>query len=128
MLLPFAAKAALPLGGSVLSGIAGKLFLKKKVFKNSILISNDSWAQVKNYNFSPKEKPRPPPPQAGKIMKKKKEQRAIVPKFEKPKHSVRFLLNERAKHRRKKKSNLMKNAKSLLTEFQGDEELSLIHI
>ena len=35
-------------------------------------------------------------------MKKKKEQQAIVPKFEKPKHSVRFLLNERAKDHRKK--------------------------
>ena len=51
-------------------------------------------------------------------MKKKKEQQAIVPKFEKPKHSVRFLLNERAKDHRKK-SNLMKKSKSLLTEFQG---------
>ena len=33
MLLPFAAKAALPLAGSILSGIAGKLFLKKKGFQ-----------------------------------------------------------------------------------------------
>ena len=29
MLLPFAAKATAPLAGSLLSGIAGKLFLKK---------------------------------------------------------------------------------------------------
>ena len=92
------------------------------VFIKSILISNNSWEKVKNYNFSPKKKPRLPPPPAGKIMKKKKEQQAIVTKFEKPKHSVRFLLNERAKDCRKK-SNLMKNAKSLLTEFQGDEEI-----
>ena len=55
-------------------------------------------------------------------MKKKKEQQVIVPKFEKPKHSARFLLNERAKDHRKK-SNLMKDAKSPLTEFQGDEEI-----
>ena len=59
MLLPFAAKAALPLAGSIPFGIAGKIFIKKKMaFKKCILISNDSWGKVKNYNFSPKKKPR----------------------------------------------------------------------
>ena len=38
MLLPFAAKAAAPLAGSLLSGIAGKLFLKK-------------WFSKKAYSF-----------------------------------------------------------------------------
>ena len=33
MLLPFAAKDTAPLAGSLLSGIAGKLFFKKMVFK-----------------------------------------------------------------------------------------------
>ena len=35
MLLPFAAKATAPLAGSLLSGIAGKLFYKKMVFKKA---------------------------------------------------------------------------------------------
>ena len=39
MLLPFAAKAAAPLAGSLLSDIAGKLF-----------ISNDIWEKVKSNN------------------------------------------------------------------------------
>ena len=43
MLLPFAAKAAAPLAGSLLSGIAGKYSREKMVFKKSLLISNDMW-------------------------------------------------------------------------------------
>ena len=34
MLLPFAAKATAPLAGSLLSGIAGKLFWRKNGFQN----------------------------------------------------------------------------------------------
>ena len=49
MLLPFVAKAAAPLAGSLLSGRVGKLFYIM-VFKKSILISNDISKKVKNNN------------------------------------------------------------------------------
>ena len=79
-------------------------------FKKSILISNDIWEKVKsnNNNFSSikkkkKKKSSPPPIKKPKLQE---EQKQI------PKHSIRYELNERAKERRKK-SNLMKNAKIL---------------
>ena len=80
------------------------------VFKKSILISNDIWEKVKNNNnFSlnkknnkKKKKSSLPTP-----IKKPKLQKHILPPI--PKHSIRYMLNERAKEHRKK-SNLMKNA------------------
>ena len=112
MLLPFAAKATAPLAGSLLSGIAGKLFLKKMVFKKSILISNDIWEKVKsnNNNFSSIKKKKISSPSPIKKPKLQEEQKQKLPTI--PKHSIRYALNERAKECRKK-SNLMKNAKIL---------------
>ena len=121
MLLPFAAKATAPLAGSLLSGIAGKLFLKKMVFKRSILISNDIWEKVKsnNNNFSSIKKKKKSSPLPIKNPKLQEEEKQKLPTI--PKNSIRYVLNERAKERRKK-SNLMKNAK-LLKEIRADEEI-----
>ena len=96
MLLPFAAKVTAPLAGSLLSGIAGKLFFKKMVFKKSILISNEE-----------EKKSSPPPIKKPKLQEEQKQKLPTIPK-----HSVRYALNERAKECRTK-SNLMKIAKIL---------------
>ena len=76
MLLPFAAKATAPLAGSLLSGIAGKLFFKKMVFKETILISNDIWEKVKsnsnNFSSIKKKKKSSPPPIKNQSYKKNK--------------------------------------------------------
>ena len=82
------------------------------VFKKSILISNDIWEKVKsNNNFSSikkkKKKSSPPPIKKPKLQEEQKQKLVTIPK-----HSIRYKLNERAKERRKK-SNLMKNAKIL---------------
>ena len=89
------------------------------VFKKSILISSDIWEKVKsnNNNFSSIKKKKSPPPI--KKPKLQEEQTQKLPTI--PKHSLRYLLNERAKECRKK-SNLMKNAK-ILKEIQADEEI-----
>ena len=121
MLLPFAAKAAAPLAGSLLSGIAGNYSREKMVFKKSILISNDIWEKVKsnNNNFSSikkKKKASPPPIKKPKLQEEEKQNLPTIPK-----HSIRYELNERAKEHRKK-SNLMKNAK-ILKGIQADEEI-----
>ena len=112
MLLPFAAKATVQLAGSLLSGIAGKLFLKKMVFKKSTLISNDIWEKVKsnNNNFSSIKKKKISLPHPTKKPKLQEEQKQKLPTI--PKHSIRYALNEREKKCRKN-SNLMKNAKIL---------------
>ena len=105
-LLPFAAKATAQLAGSVLSDIAGKLFQKTMVFKKSILISNDIWEKVKsnNNNFSLSKKNNKkkkeiitPSHQKAKVTRRTKQKLPHIPK-----HSVRYVLNERAKE-----SNLM---------------------
>ena len=97
MLLPFAAKATAPLAESLLSGIAGKLFFKKMVFKKSILISNDIWEKVENSNnnFSSvkkKKKSSPPPIKKPKLQEEQKQKLLTIPK-----HSIIYVLNERAK-------------------------------
>ena len=82
------------------------------VFKKSILISNDIWEKVKsnNNNFSSikkkKKKSSPHPIKKPKLQEQKQKLPTI------PKHSIRYELNEMAKERRKK-LNLMKNAKIL---------------
>ena len=90
------------------------------VFKKSILISNDIWEKVKsnNNNFSSikKKKSSPPPIKKPKLQEEQKQKLPTIPK-----HSIRYVLNERAKECRKK-SNLMKNAK-IFKEIQADEEI-----
>ena len=93
------------------------------VFKKSILISNDIWEKVKsnNNNFSSikkkKKKSSPPPIKKPKLQEEQKQKLLTIPK-----HSIRYELNERAKGRRKK-SNLMKNAKILAKGIRADEEI-----
>ena len=95
------------------------------VFEKSILISNDIWEKVKsnnnNSNFSSikkkKKKSSAPPIKKPKLQEKQK-QKLLT----KPKHSIRYELNERAKERRKK-SNIMKNAKILAKGIRADEEI-----
>ena len=112
MLLPFAAKAAAPLAGSLLSGYIRKNYSREKMaFKKSILISNDIWEKVKsNYNnFSSikkkKKKSSSPPIKKPKLQEDQKQKLLTIPK-----HSIRYELNGRAREHRKK-SNLMKNGK-----------------
>ena len=88
------------------------------VFKKSILISNDIWEKVKsnNNNFSlskknnKKKKEIIITPSHQKAKKLQEEQKQKLPPISK--HSIRYVLNERAKECRKK-SNLMKNARIL---------------
>ena len=91
------------------------------VFKKSILISNDIWEKVKsnNNNFCSikKKKSSPPPIKKPKLQEEQKQKLPTIPK-----QSIRYELNERAKERRKK-SNLMKNAKILAKGIQADEEI-----
>ena len=83
------------------------------VFEKSILISNDIWEKVKsnNNNFSSikkkKKKSSAPPIKKPKLQEEQKQKFLTILK-----HSIRYELNERAKERRKK-SNIMKNAKIL---------------
>ena len=84
------------------------------VFEKIILISNDIWEKVKsnnNNNFSSikkkKKKSSAPPIKKPKLQEERKQKLLTIPK-----HSIRYKLNERAKERRKK-SNIMKNAKIL---------------
>ena len=91
MLLPFAAKAAAPLAGSLLSGIAGNS--KKNGFQKSILISNNIWEKVKSNsnNFSSikkKKKTSPPPIRKPKLQEEQKQKLLTIPK-----HSIRYVLN-----------------------------------
>ena len=93
------------------------------VFKKSILISNDIWEKVKsnNNNFSSikkkKKKSSAPPIKKPKLQEEQKQKLLTIPK-----HSIRYELNERAKERRKK-SNIMKNAKILAKGIRADEEI-----
>ena len=90
------------------------------VFKKSILISNDIWEKVKsnNNNFSSikKKKNHHPLPSKNQSHKKNKSKT-----FQLYQNILRYALNERAKERRKK-SNLMKNAK-IFKGIQADEEI-----
>ena len=97
MLLPFTAKATAPLAGSLLSGIAGKLFYKKWFTKKNILISNDIWEKVKsnNNNFSSIKKKKKSSPPSIKKPKLQEQQKQKLPTI--PKHSIRYALNEREK-------------------------------
>ena len=72
-----------------------------------------------NNNFSSIKKKKNSPPTPIKKPKLQKEQKQKLPTI--PKHSVRYVLNERAKECRKK-SNLMKNTK-ILKRIQADEEI-----
>ena len=93
------------------------------VFEKSILISNDIWEKVKsnNNNFSSikkkKKKSSAPPIKKPKLQEEQKQKLLTIPK-----HSIRCELNERAKERRKK-SNIMKNAKILAKGIRADEEI-----
>ena len=93
------------------------------VFEKSILISNDIWEKVKsnNNNFSSikkkKKKSSAPPIKKPKLQEEQKQKLLTIPK-----HSIRYELNERAKERRKK-SNIMKNAKILAKGIRADEEI-----
>ena len=95
------------------------------VFKKSILISNDIWEKVKsnNNNFSlskknnkKKKKSSPPPIKKPKLQEEQKQKLLSIPK-----HSIRYVLNERPKECRRK-SNLMKNAK-IFKGIQAEEEI-----
>ena len=92
-------------------------------FKKSILISNDIWEKVKsnNNNFSSikkkKKKSSSPPIKKPKLQEDQKQKLLTIPK-----HSIRYELNGRARERRKK-SNLMKNAKILAKGIRADEEI-----
>ena len=92
-------------------------------FKKSILISNDIWEKVKsnNNNFSSikkkKKKSSSPPIKKPKLQEEQKQKLLTILK-----HSIRYELNERAKERRKK-SNLMKNAKILAKGIRADVEI-----
>ena len=95
------------------------------IFKKHILISNDFWEEVKNYNnFSlnkknnkkKKKSSSPPPIKKPKLQEEQKHKRPPIPK-----HSIRYTLNERAKEH-SKNSNLMKNAK-VLKGMQAEEEI-----
>ena len=95
-------------------------------FKKSILISNDIWEKLKsnnnNNNFSSikkkkKKKSSAPPIKKPKLQEEQKQKLLTIPK-----HSIRYELNERAKERRKK-SNIMKNAKILAKGIRADEEI-----
>ena len=91
------------------------------VFKKSILISNDIWEKVKsnNNNFpsiKKKKKSSPPPIKKPNLQEEQKQKLPTIPK-----HSIRYVLNEREKECQKK-SNLMKNAK-ILKRIQADEEI-----
>ena len=85
------------------------------VFKKCILISNDIWEKVKNNNNlslnkknnKEKKSSSPPPIKRPKLQEEQKHKLSPIPK-----HSIRYMLNERAKECRKK-SNLMKNAEIL---------------
>ena len=93
------------------------------VFEKSILISNDIWEKVKsnNNNFSSikkkKKKSSAPPIKKPKLQEEQKQKLPTIPN-----HSIRYELNERAKERRKK-SNIMKNAKILAKGIRADEEI-----
>ena len=101
-----------------------KAITENKVFEKSILISNDIWEKVKsnnNNNFSSikkkKKKSSAPPIKKPKLQEEQKQKLLTIPK-----HSIRYELNERAKERRKK-SNIMKNAKILAKGIRADEEI-----
>ena len=93
------------------------------VFEKSILISNDIWEKVKsnNNNFSSikkkKKKSSASPIKKPKLQEEQKQKLLTILK-----HSIRYELNERAKERRKK-SNIMKNAKILTKGIRADEEI-----
>ena len=110
MLLPFAAKAAAPLAGSLLSGILGKYSREKMAFKKSILISNDIWEKVKsnNNNFSSikkKKKNHHPLPSKNQSYKKT---RSKTSNYTETFYKIRV---EWKGKRTQEKSNLMKNGK-----------------
>ena len=84
------------------------------IFGEKLKSNNNNFSSIKKNNK--KKKSSPPPIKKPKLQEEQKQKLPTIPK-----HSIRYVLNERAKECRKK-SNLMKNAK-ILKGIQADEEI-----